>query len=117
MFTVKSCPPLTAPDNGKIDCSLGNDGLPTPQDKCTASCNSGFVLSGTTTRRCKADETWTGSDAVCTAGKYRVNMHHILITGGGHMVVRESRRCKTNTREIFKYILSINEVLLDCCIL
>ncbi|XP_065905188.1 P-selectin-like [Dysidea avara] len=64
---VKSCPPLTAPDNGKIDCSLGNDGLPTPQDKCTASCNNGFVLSGTTTRRCKADETWTGSDAVCTA--------------------------------------------------
>ena len=32
IFLVSTCPPLTGPDNGDIDCSLGGDGEANPGD-------------------------------------------------------------------------------------
>ena len=62
-----------APDNGMINCLLGNDGLPTNRDTCTFSCNPGFVLNIKPKRRCRVRRgvaTWNRKDATCTPGKY-----------------------------------------------
>jgi len=59
------CPDLTAPTNGSITCSLGDDGLATDGDTCSYTCNTGYVLSGSDMRTCGSDRSWTGSDPVC----------------------------------------------------
>ena len=67
---LATCPPLTAPNNGMISCSLGGDGVPNPGDTCTYTCNDGYMLtSSSETRTCQSDENWSGSVAVCRRGK------------------------------------------------
>ncbi|XP_065894428.1 protein mesh-like isoform X2 [Dysidea avara] len=63
-----SCKPLSAPNNGMIDCSLGDDGVPTNGDMCTFTCNNGFDLSGSQTNKCRIRNNrgkWTGNQATC----------------------------------------------------
>jgi len=57
------CPVLTAPDNGMISCTGNGVG-----DTCTYTCDDGFELSGSDTRTCQDDQTWSGTDATCSAG-------------------------------------------------
>jgi len=61
-FSV-SCPPLSAPDNGMIDCT-GN----VFEDTCTFSCDDNYDLVGSETRTCQSDRTWSGTEATCTLG-------------------------------------------------
>jgi len=68
-----SCDPLSAPDNGMIDCSLGGDGVPTSNDRCRFSCNDGFELSGSQSRRCRIRNnrgSWSGNPATCNMGMH-----------------------------------------------
>ena len=65
-LAVPVCPPLTAPDNGTIDCSLGDDGQANPGDTCTFTCNDGFERTGSGRRTCNDDKIWTGSVSICT---------------------------------------------------
>lgn len=65
-----TCPTLDAPSNGTIDCSLGRDGLLTNRDICRFTCNPGFVLRGSTRRRCIIRGIWNGQDTTCTPGIY-----------------------------------------------
>ena len=52
-----------------ITCSLGGDGVPgDPGDTCTYTCNNGYELTGSMTRTCQSDGTWSGSDTTCTRG-------------------------------------------------
>ena len=67
LFYVDICPPLTNPSNGIINCSLGDDGLPY-EDTCSFACNTGYELTGSDTRTCQSDGTWSGSESVCTRG-------------------------------------------------
>jgi len=61
---VITCPVLSAPDNGQISCSPGND---SPGDTCTFTCDDGFQIEGTQSRTCQDDGTWNGEDdTVCT---------------------------------------------------
>ena len=62
------CPPLTNPDNGVINCSLGDDG-PSYEDTCSFTCNTGYKLTGNDTRICQSDRNWSGTDSVCDKGK------------------------------------------------
>ena len=62
------CPPLTAPDNGDIDCSLGDDGEANPGDTCTFTCDDGHAPGGSTSRTCQDDGSWSGTDTTCTRG-------------------------------------------------
>jgi len=57
---------LTDPVNGTIDCSLGQDGVPSFEDVCTynLSCNTGYESD---TRTCQSDGTWSGTD-MCIRG-------------------------------------------------
>ena len=63
-----TCDPLTAPDNGLIDCSLGGDNVPNEGEACKFSCNDGFQLEGSTSRKCRSSGKWNGRDATCVGG-------------------------------------------------
>ena len=59
------CPSLTAPNNGIINCSLGDDGAFSYEDTCSFTCNEGFVFNGNDTRTCQSDGSWSGNDTTC----------------------------------------------------
>ena len=65
-----SCSSLTEPNNGIMNCSLGDDGIHYYQDTCNFSCNTGYELTGSDTRTCQSDGSWSGSDDVCRRGRY-----------------------------------------------
>ena len=62
------CPSLTDPNNGMITCSLGDDGVPSYEDTCSFTCNTGYELTGSDTRTCQSNGSWSGSDDVCRRG-------------------------------------------------
>ena len=53
------------PNNGMINCSLGDDGAFSYEDTCNITCNKGFVLNGYDTRTCQSDGSWSGNDTTC----------------------------------------------------
>ena len=63
-----SCPSLTDPDNGVISCLLGDDGVPSYEDNCSFTCNTGYELTDSDARTCQSDGSWSGSDDVCRRG-------------------------------------------------
>ena len=69
LFILVSCPQLTDPNNGVIDCSLGDDEVPSYEDTCSYTCNTGYELTGSDTRTCQSDGSWSGSDDVCRRGE------------------------------------------------
>jgi len=75
------CPELTDPINGVINCSLRDDGVPSYEDTCSFTCNTGYELTGSDTRTCQSEGSWSGSDVVCRRGKtdhkYIVYMTHV----------------------------------------
>ena len=71
-FILVPCSILTDPNNGTIICSLGDDGVPSYGDTCTFTCNTGYELTGSNTRTCQSDGSWSGSDVVCTKGNMRI---------------------------------------------
>ena len=70
------CGPLTAPDNGTIDCSLGSDGIANPGDTCTFTCDDGLELRGSATRECQYQRRkgtlWSGNEVRCVLGMHRM---------------------------------------------
>ena len=65
MFLTVSCSSLTAPDNGMINCSLGDDGVPSYEDTCSFTCNTGYELTGSSERTCQGNGSWSGSPVSC----------------------------------------------------
>ena len=68
MSSAKSCPSLTDPINGTMNCSPGNDGVPTYEDTCNFTCNTGYELTGSDTRTCQSDGNWSGNETMCRRG-------------------------------------------------
>ena len=64
------CPSLTDPNNGTITCSLGDDGVPSYEDTCSFTCNTGYELTGSDTRTCQSDGSWSGTATVCRRGNF-----------------------------------------------
>ena len=71
-YTSVVCSSLTNPNNGMINCSLGDDEVPSYEDTCSFTCDTGYDLTGSNTRTCQIDESWSGSDVVCTRGTYNL---------------------------------------------
>jgi len=66
---LATCPPLTAPDNGDIDCSLEGDGEANPGDTCTFTCDDGYEINDSETRTCQNDGMWNDSEPTCDRSK------------------------------------------------
>jgi len=85
-----SCPLLTAPDNGTIDCT----GL-LFEDTCTFSCDDGYELTGSENRTCQNDQTWSGIKSMCLQGaliQIYKNLLWNLVTESSCIKVSEQQR-------------------------
>ena len=51
-------------------CSLEDDRVPSYEDTCSFTCNTGYELTGSDTRTCQSDGSWSGSDDACRRGRY-----------------------------------------------
>ncbi|XP_066030106.1 low-density lipoprotein receptor-related protein 6 isoform X2 [Pocillopora verrucosa] len=59
---VNRCAHLSVPSNGSLHpCSN------LPGNTCRFSCDKGYILTGSATRTCQDDGTWTGTQAKCNA--------------------------------------------------
>ena len=67
-FLLASCPSLSDPSNGRISCSLGDDGVASHEDTCSYTCNTGYELTGNDTRTCQSNGSWSGTDDICRRG-------------------------------------------------
>ena len=56
----------TNPMNGMI--TLGDDGVLSYEDTCTATCDTGYMLTGDE-RTCQSDGMFNGTEAMCNRGK------------------------------------------------
>ena len=72
------CSNLAQPNNGMINCSLGDDGIPSYEDTCSFTCNTGYELTGSGTTLCQSDGRWSGSATVCRRGAYITTQSHII---------------------------------------
>ena len=68
-FPAVPCPIPTNPMNGMINCSLGDDGVLSYEDTCTATCDTGYMLTGDAMRTCQSDGMFNGTEAMCNRGK------------------------------------------------
>ena len=71
-FTIDiRCEDLSTSANGEItSCSSGRVGVGYEGDTCSFTCNTGYELTGSDTRTCQSDGSWSGSDDVCRRGMY-----------------------------------------------
>jgi len=65
-----TCPLLADPNNGAINCLLGDDEVPSYGDTCSFTCNTGYQLIGSNRRTCQDDLIWSGSETMCRGGEY-----------------------------------------------
>ena len=68
LLYVVLCSNLIQPNNGTINCSLGDDEVISYEDTCSFTCNTGYELTGSDTRTCQNDGSWSGSSNVCIKG-------------------------------------------------
>ena len=78
-----SCPSLSEPSNGMINCSLGDDGVLSHEDTCSFTCNTGYKLTGSESRTCQNDGSWSGSITMCNRGRYCNNKKLKFQKGNG----------------------------------
>jgi len=63
------CDELSTASNGEIrSCSSGSVGVGYEGDTCSFTCNTGYELTGSDTRTCQSDGSWSGNDDVCRRG-------------------------------------------------
>ena len=48
-----------------ISCSQGDDEVPSYEDTCTFTCDTGYELTGSENRRCRSSGAWSGSAPTC----------------------------------------------------
>ena len=65
-----TCPSLDDPTNGMISCTLGDDAVLSYEDTCNFTCNTGYELTGSDTRTCQSDGSWSGDSVMCSRGEY-----------------------------------------------
>ena len=74
------CEGLSTPANGEITlCSSGRVGVGYEGDTCSFTCNTGYELTGSDTRTCQSDGSWSDSDDVCRRGRSIYCVYHLLI--------------------------------------
>ena len=71
MCTGIQCHNLSTPANGMIFCSSGRVGVGYEGDVCGFLCNTGYELTGSDTRTCQSNRSWSGSVVICRRGNER----------------------------------------------
>ena len=56
------------PANGNVSCSSGRSGVGYEGDTCSFTCDSGYELTGSDSRTCQSDGSWSGGDVICSRG-------------------------------------------------
>lgn len=70
-----TCPGLPPPTNGKrIGCS-GN-ATEFYDTACHFGCYNGYIGSGSQSRRCQQNGTWSGQEFICASKSHRLVMHN-----------------------------------------
>ena len=60
------CDTLTPPSDGVITlCSSGGMGVGYEGDTCSFTCNTGYELTGSDTRTCQSNGSWSGTETIC----------------------------------------------------
>ena len=63
------CDNLSAPTNGRImSCDSDTLGVGYEGDTCSFTCNTGYELTGSDTRTCQSNGSWSGDNITCTRG-------------------------------------------------
>ena len=73
-FTAIMCPSLLDPANGEVQASDRSFGR-----VATYSCNEGYALMGSNSRRCQADARWSGEEPECLSKYHNVWTSGVLI--------------------------------------
>ena len=70
LYADIQCDVLSLPfNNGNMTlCSSGRVGVGYEGDTCSFTCNTGYDLTGSDTRTCQSDGSWSGNDVVCRKG-------------------------------------------------
>ena len=69
MFVGIQCDILSTTSNGGMSCSSGRVGVGFEGDTCSFTCNTGYNLTGSDTRTCQSNGSWSGRSTVCKDGK------------------------------------------------
>ena len=67
-LSVVKCPALSKINNGNVTCSFGDDKVLSYEDTCSITCDTGYTLTGSDSRMCLSDGSWSGIDGVCDRG-------------------------------------------------
>ena len=66
LYVDIQCDKLPTPSNGEItSCSSGSIGVGYDRDTCSFTCNTGYELTGSNTRTCQSDGSWSGTKTMC----------------------------------------------------
>ena len=71
---VVNCSSLTDPNNGTVNCSLGDDEVHSYEDTCSFTCGTSYGLIGISPRTCQSDGSQSGSDIMCEKSKYFIQL-------------------------------------------
>ena len=84
MYIDIRCDDLSTPANGEImSCSSDMVGVGYEGDTCSFTCNTGYELTGSDTRTCQSNGSWSSTDISCKRGimffktNFSITMYYI----------------------------------------
>ena len=69
MYLV-SCPVINEILDGTVDCEFESNITPSVGDTCNFTCNTGYELTGSDTRTCQSDGSWSSTAIMCRRSTY-----------------------------------------------
>ena len=91
------CDNLSASANAEIISCTGRVGVGYEGDTCSFTCNTGYEITGSDTRTCQSDGSWSGNDDVCRKGNVAITNLYCA-NNGFHISVSCSSLANPNNR-------------------